>query len=229
MIRNFLVVMIGKFNYIGWLILILTFFSCNVVAQESSDVLFDFFTRLEQSEKEIDTIKVEFVQTVFFESTGEKQKIVGTVFLKKPNRIYITQQTSQEQRIYINEKTIMIYTPNEKQVIIDTWKNSVDRDFSPASIVNFGSSWREIKKTNSISLDEYDDNRIVIKIQSLKNNSFNAKIYIAKASMLTEKAVITSAGTKIELVFKNYIVNSELAVATFNFKAPNDVEIIKLY
>lgn len=229
MIRNFLVVMIGKFNYIGWLILILTFFSCNVVAQESSDVLFDFFTRLEQSEKEIDTIKVEFVQTVFFESTGEKQKIVGTVFLKKPNRIYITQQTSQEQRIYINEKTIMIYTPNEKQVIIDTWKNSVDRDFSPASIVNFGSSWREIKKTNSISLDEYDDNRIVIKIQSLKNNSFNAKIYIAKTSMLTEKAVITSAGTKIELVFKNYIVNSELAVATFNFKAPNDVEIIKLY
>jgi outer membrane lipoprotein carrier protein len=229
MIRNFLVVMVAKFSYIGQLILILTFFSCNVAAQESSDVLFDFFTRLEQSGKEINTIKVEFVQTIFFESTGEKQKIVGIVFLKKPNSIYIAQQTPQEQRIYINGKIITIYTPNERQVIIDTWKNSVDRDFSPASIVNFGSSWREIKKTNNITLDGYDDNYVVIKIQSLKNKSFNAKMYIAKTSMLPEKAVITSEGTKIELVFKNYILNPELAVATFNFKAPKNVEIIKLY
>ncbi|MDR1104147.1 MAG: outer membrane lipoprotein carrier protein LolA [Endomicrobium sp.] len=228
MIRNFLVVMSAKFSYIGRLILILTFFSCNAAAQEPNGVLFDFFTRLEQSGKKISTIKVEFVQTISFESTGEKQKIVGTVFWKKPGSIYITQQAPQEQRIYVDGKNITIYTPNERQVIIDTWKNSVDRDFSPASIVNFGSSWREIKKTNDITLDGYEDNCVVIKIQSLKNKSFSAKIYIAKTSMLPEKAVITSEGTKIELVFKNYIVNPELAVATFNFKAPNNVEIIKL-
>jgi chaperone LolA len=229
MIRNFLVVMAAKFSYIGWLILILTFFSSNVTSQELSGVLCDFFARLEQREKEINTIKVEFVQTIFFESTGEKQKIIGIVFLKKPNSIYITQQTPQEQKIYINGKTIIIYTPNERQAIVDTWKNSVDGYFYPVFIVNFGSSWREIKKTNNITLDGYDDNRVVIKIQSLKNKSFNANIYIAKTSMLPEKAVITSEGTKIELVFKNYIVNPELAVDTFNFNAPNDVEIIKLY
>jgi hypothetical protein len=53
-------------------------------------------------------------------------------------------------------------------------------------------------------------------------------MYIAKTSMLPEKAVITSEGTKIELVFKNYIVNPELALVTFNFKSPNNIEIIKL-
>jgi chaperone LolA len=228
MIRNFLVVMAAKFSYIGRLILILTFFSCNAVAQESNGILFDFFTKLEQSERKINTIKAEFVQTIFFESTGEKQKIVGTVLLKKPSSIYITQRTPQEQRIYINGKAITIYTPNERQVIIDTWKNSIDRDFSLAYIVNFGSTWREIKKTNNITLDGYDDNRVIIKIQSLKNKSFNAKIYITKTSMLPDKAVINSEGTKIEVVFKNYIVNPELAVGTFNFKSPNNVEIIKL-
>jgi outer membrane lipoprotein-sorting protein len=53
-------------------------------------------------------------------------------------------------------------------------------------------------------------------------------MYIAKTNMLPEKAVITSEGIKIELVFKNYIVNPKLAVATFNLKVPSNVEIIKL-
>ncbi|MDR2251691.1 MAG: outer-membrane lipoprotein carrier protein LolA [Endomicrobium sp.] len=231
MIGNFLVVLAAKFSYIGRLILILTFFSCNGMAQESNGILFDFFTKLEQSERKINTIKAEFVQTIFFESTGEKQKIVGTVFLKKPRSIRITQITpyqDQEQRIYIDGKTITIYTPNERQVIIDTWKNSIDRDFSLGYIVNFGSSWREMKKTNNITLNGYDDNRVIIEIQSLKNKSFNAKIYITKTNMLPDKAVINCEGTKIEVVFKNYIVNPELAIGTFNFKAPNNVEIIKL-
>lgn len=72
---------------------------------------------------------MEFVQTIFFESTGEKQKNIGTIFLKKPASIYIIQRAPQEQRIYINGKIITIYTPNERQVIIDIWKNSVDRSF----------------------------------------------------------------------------------------------------
>ncbi|MDR3196216.1 MAG: outer-membrane lipoprotein carrier protein LolA [Endomicrobium sp.] len=231
MIRNLSVVTAAKFkfSYVWHLILVLMFFSCNVLAQESNVVvLFDFLARLEQSDKKTNTIKAKFVQTVFFESTGEKQEIVGTVFLKKPDSIYITQRTPQEQRIYINGKTITVYTPNERQAVVDAWKNSVDSDFSPASIVGFGSSWRELKKANDISLEGYDDNHVIIKIQPFKNKNFNAKIYIEKESMRPDRAIVNSEGLKIEIVFKNYIVNSELSVNIFKFKAPNNVEIIKL-
>jgi outer membrane lipoprotein carrier protein len=204
------------------------FFSCNVLAKESNDILFDFLTRLEQSEKKTNTVKAEFVQTIFFGDTGEKQEIVGTVFLKKPDNIYITQKTPQEQRIYINAKTMTVYTPNDKQAIVDNWKNFFDGDFSPASIVGFGSSWKALKKDNDISLDGYDNNRVIIKISSIKDKNFNAMIYISKISMHPEKAIINSQGSKVEIVFKNYIVNPQLSLDIFKFKSPYDVEIIKL-
>jgi outer membrane lipoprotein carrier protein len=201
---------------------------CNVFAKESSDSLFNFLIRLEQNEKKINTVKADFVQTIFFEDTGEKQEIVGTVFLRKPDNIYITQRTPQEQRIYINAKTVTIYTPAEKQAIVDNWKNSFDGSFSPAAIVGFGSFWRELKKDNEISLGGYGENSIIIKVSSVKDKNFNAMIYISKISMNPKKAIINSQGLKLEIVFNNYFVNPKLSLDIFKFKYPDDVEVIKL-
>ncbi|MDR2437413.1 MAG: outer membrane lipoprotein carrier protein LolA [Endomicrobium sp.] len=203
-------------------------FSCNVLAKDSNDGLFDFLIKLEQSEKMTNIVKTEFVQTIFFEDTGEKQKINGTVFLKKPDSIYITQRTPQEQRIYINAKTIIIYTPDEKQAIVDSWKNSFDKDFSPADIINFGRSWRGLKKDYEIFLDGYDNNHVIIKIQGLKNKDFYVKMYFSKLNMHPEKAIVNSPGLNMEIVLKNYIINPTVSLDTFKFKSPNDVEVIKL-
>jgi outer membrane lipoprotein-sorting protein len=203
-------------------------FSCNVLAKESDDALLDFLIKLEQSEKEARIVKAEFVQTIFFGSTGEKQKIVGTVFLEKPNSIYITQQTPQEQRIYINSKIMTVYMPDEKQAIVNSWENSFDKDFSPADIINFGSSWRELKKDYEIFFDAYDNDCVIIKIQGLKNKNFYVKIYFSKLNMHPEKAIVNSPGLNVKIVLKNYIINPRVSSDTFKFKSPDDVEVIKL-
>ncbi|MDR1086650.1 MAG: outer-membrane lipoprotein carrier protein LolA [Endomicrobium sp.] len=230
MIKFLLLLLLTRLKLVrfGTSILFLTFCVYNIKAQEISGELSEFLLKLEQSDKKTNTIKADFVQTISFELTGEKQKIVGTVFLKKPNSLYINQRTPQEQRIYIDGKTITIYTPSESQAVTDTWKNSINEDFSPVLIVNFGSSWKDIRKTNNITLEGHDNNSVIIKIQPLKNKDVNAKIYISKASMLPEKAIINSAITKIEIVFKNYSLNPELSKDIFKLKISNNVEIIKL-
>jgi outer membrane lipoprotein-sorting protein len=206
----------------------LILFSCNVLAKESNDVLLDLLTKLEQSEKRISSAKAEFIQTIFFKDTGEKQEINGTVFFKKPDSIHIAQRTPQEQRIYINAKTIIVYTPNEKQAIVNSWKNSFDKDFSPAYIISFGSSWRKVEKDYGIFLDGYDNNCVIIKIQSLKNNDLYTKIYFSKLNMHPEKAIVNSPGLNVEILFKNYIINPDVSLDIFKFKSPDDVEIVKL-
>jgi chaperone LolA len=230
MIKFLLSLLITKFKLarFGIFILFLMFCVYNIKAQEISRELSQFLLKLEQSEKKINTIKADFVQTTSFELTGEKQKIVGTVFLKKPNSLYINQRTHQEQRIYIDGKTITIYTPSESQAVIDSWKNSINEDFSPVFIVNFGSSWKDIRKTSNITLEGHDNNSVIIKIQPLRNKDVNTKIYISKVSMLPEKAIINSEVTKIEIVFKNYSLNPELSKDIFKFKISNNIEIIKL-
>jgi outer membrane lipoprotein-sorting protein len=220
--------MVSKFSLFWKLILIFIFFSCNVWAKKSNDILLDFLIKLEQSEKKISIVKSEFVQAIFLKDRGEKQEIIGTVFLKKPDNVYITQKTPQEQRIYINAKIMIIYTPDEKQAIVDSWKNSFDGDLSPADIIGFGSSWRQLKKNYEIVLDEYDNNRVIIRIQALKNKDFNAKIYFSKLNMYPEKAIVNSTGLNVEIVFKNYITNPEVSLDIFKFKSPSDVEVIKL-
>ncbi|MDR2399175.1 MAG: outer-membrane lipoprotein carrier protein LolA [Endomicrobium sp.] len=231
MIKFLLSLLLTKFKLIrfGISIFFLMFCVCNIKAQEVSGELSEFLLKLEQSDKKTNTIKADFIQTISFERTGEKQKIVGTVLWGKPNSLYIDQRTPQEQRIYIDGKTITIYTPSESQAVIDSWRNSINEDFPSVFIVNFGSFWKDIRKTSNIILEGHDNNSVIIKIQPLKNKNMNAKIYISKASMLPEKAIIHSGITEIEIVFKNYSLNPELSKDIFKFKISNNVEIIKLY
>jgi chaperone LolA len=230
MIKFLLLLLFTKFKLVrfGISVLLLVFCVCNSVAQEVSGKLSEFFFKLEQSDKKTSTIKADFVQTVSFGLTGEKQKIVGTVFLKKPNSLYINQKTPQEQRIYINGKTITIYTPSERQAVIDAWRNSINEDFSPVSIVNFGNFWKDIRKTNNITFEGRDNSSVIIKIQPLKSKDMSAKIYISKVSMLPEKAIINSGITEVEIVFRNYSLNPGLSKDIFKFKIPSNVEVIKL-
>ncbi|GHT06814.1 hypothetical protein AGMMS49573_08380 [Endomicrobiia bacterium] len=75
----------------------------------------------------------------------------------------------QEQRIYINSKNITIYAPENRQAVICSWKNFIDGDFALAVFINFGSSWREIKRTNIISLGGENEKYVVIKVNPIEN------------------------------------------------------------
>lgn len=197
-------------------------------AQTLNDKLNVLLLDMEVADKKIHTLKAEYTQTVLFESTKEKQEIVGTLFLKKPNSIYISQKTPQEQEIYIDGRNIIIYTPDNGQALIDNWKNVIDGDFAPATIASFGSSWREVKKTNTMSFGGENENYIVIKIVSVQNKDWTLEIYVSRTTMYPGKAVLKSDGVKVEIIFKSYAVNPTLDKTIFKFNSPNGVEVIKL-
>lgn len=196
-------------------------------AYASQDKVLDLLLKMEESDKKISSLKVDFTQTLVFESTKEKQEIIGTIYLKKPDSIYINQKTSQEQQIYIDGKNITIYTPDNRQAVIDKWNNIIDEDFVPAIVVSFGSSWREMKKTSKINLIGENERYVVIKITSV-NKDWSLKIYVSKLTMLPGKAVVESDGTTIEIVFKSYTINPSLDKNMFKLNVMDDIEIIKL-
>jgi outer membrane lipoprotein-sorting protein len=194
----------------------------------SNDKLNTLLLKIEKIDKKIKTLKVDYMQTVVFEATKEEQITFGTLFFKKPDSIYINQKTPQIQKIYINDKNITVYTPDNKQVVIDKCENMIDWDFATANIINFGSSWRKIKKTNTISFDGEDKKYIVFKINPLeKNKEWYMKIYVSKANMCPEEAVVESSGVAVKIVFKNYAVDTVLDKNIFRLNIPNDVEVIK--
>ena len=199
-----------------------------VLAQIEDNSLSDILKKMEEAEKKINTLKADYTRSIFFESTKEKQEFAGTLFLKKPDSVYINQRTPQEQRIYIDGGNITIYVPENEQAVIDDWKNVIDKDFTPATIISFGSNWRKIKRTNVISFGGENEKYVVIKINPMKNEDWNIKIYVSKTTMYPGKAVIESDGVKSEIIFKSYILNPMLDKNIFKFNALAGVEIIKL-
>ncbi|OEG69604.1 hypothetical protein ATZ36_08515 [Candidatus Endomicrobiellum trichonymphae] len=196
-------------------------------AHSKDDNLNDILKKMEEAEKRIATIKADYIRSIFFESTKEKQEVSGTMFLKKPDSIYINQKVPQEQRIYISGKNITIYVPENKQAVIDSWKNFFDGDFALAVIINFGTSWREIKRTNIISFGGENEKYVVIKINPMEHKDWNIKIYVSKATMYPGKAVIESDGVRREIIFKSYTLNPALDKNMFKFNA-SGIEVIKL-
>ncbi|MDR0956386.1 MAG: outer membrane lipoprotein carrier protein LolA [Endomicrobium sp.] len=201
-------------------------FSLDFVCASQGKAL-DFLLKMEKTNNKIDSLRVDFTQTVLFESTKEEQKIVGVIYFKKPDSIYINQKTSQEQLIYINGKNVTIYTPDNKQAIIGKWNDIIGKDFVSAIVVNFGSSWRKIKKASKINLVGENERYAIIKITSV-NKNWSLKVCISKLTMLPCKAVAKSDGTTIEIIFKSYTINPSLDKNMFKLDTVDNIEIIKL-
>ncbi|GHT46104.1 hypothetical protein AGMMS49936_04490 [Endomicrobiia bacterium] len=219
----------SKLTFLAGLVILMEIFVFSLgFAQTSTDKLSSLLLKMEEADKKINTLKADYTRNVFFKSTKEKQEISGTIYLKKPGSIYIDQKTPLKQYIYIDGKNITTYTPDNEQAIIDKWKNVIDDDFTPVTIVSFGSSWREIKKTNKISFDGEDEKYIIVRVESFKNNGQTIKIYISKATMYPCKTVLESGGTKVEIIFKSYTVNPPLDKNIFKLNVSNEVEVIKL-
>jgi outer membrane lipoprotein-sorting protein len=212
------------------LIALFIFFSfiCNAFAQDLNNNLNILFSKIENVYKTINTLKVEYRENIIFESTNEKQQVSGTLFFYKPNNVYISQKTPKEQKIYIDDKEVAIYNLENSQVIIESWQNVFDGDFSVAAIINFGNNLNKMKKTNTISVSGENEKYIILKVVPIRREDLVLEIYISKTSMYPGKSILQSVSTKVETIFESYVVNSILDKKNFKLNVSNDVEVIRL-
>lgn len=205
--------------------LILTF-AINAPAQD--DKIDGILVKMEEADKKINAIEVDYTQEIFYSATNETQNITGNLKYKKPENIFIVQRTPQEQHIYIDGKKITIYTPENEQAVVDNWKNMLNGDFAPASLVSFGSSWKELKKENSINYIGEDEDNYIIELYPANKKDWTMQMYVSKNTLYPQKAVVTAPGLLVKVDLKNYKVNPNLKKDTFKFTPGKDVEVIKL-
>ncbi|MCL2144212.1 MAG: outer-membrane lipoprotein carrier protein LolA [Endomicrobia bacterium] len=207
---------------------VLTVFSMNAFAQTNEIKLNDVLAKMEAVDKKMDAAEITYTQEIFYSATKETQNITGNLKYKKPNSIFIVQKTPQEQRIYIDGKKITIYTPENSQAVVDNWKDVINGDFTPTSMVNFGSNWKTIRKDNSINYIGEDEKNHIIEIVPAQKNEWNMQLHVDKTTMLPAKAVVTAAGLVVNVNIGEYKVNRNIKKDVFKFTAPEGVEIIEL-
>ncbi|MCL2485568.1 MAG: outer membrane lipoprotein carrier protein LolA [Endomicrobia bacterium] len=206
----------------------ITCFCAAAFAQSGGNNLDYVLKNMEEADKKVNTLEVDYVQEVIYEFTNEKQKITGNLKYKKPSNIFVVQKTPQEQRIYIDGKKITMYTPENSQAIIDNWKNVVNGDFAPAAMVSFGSNWKNISKDNDISLIGEDENNYILLVAPKSKRDWNMKMFVSKKTFYPQKALVDSDGIIISVDLTSYKTNLDFKKDFFKFNAPEGVEIIKL-
>ncbi|MDR1695864.1 MAG: outer membrane lipoprotein carrier protein LolA [Endomicrobium sp.] len=202
--------------------------AASAFAQDGGKNLEDILKGMEESDKKINTLEVDYTQQVFYKTTNEKQTITGNLKYKKPSNIFIVQKTPQEQRIYIDGKKITVYTPENSQAVTDSWKNAVNGDFAPAAMVSFGSNRANISKDNDIILEGEEGGNYVLGVSPKAKKEWHMKIYVSKETLYPQKAVISADGLEINVDLTQYKTNLDFKKDLFKFKAPEGVEIIKL-
>jgi len=218
-----------KKTIIFFAVFFMSLFCANVFAQESGESkLNEILSKMEEVDKKVNTLEVNYTQEIVYSATNEKQHISGNLKHKKPNSIYIVQKTPQEQRIYIDGKKITIYTPENSQAVIDNWKNVINGDMAPASLVSFGSNWKTIKKDNIIKYAGEDEKNYILELSPAAKKDWTMQMYVSKDTYYPQKAVVTAAGVTVNVDLINYKINQEFKKDIFKFEAPSGVEVIKL-
>ncbi|MDR2192059.1 MAG: outer membrane lipoprotein carrier protein LolA [Endomicrobium sp.] len=203
-------------------------FSQNVFCQDNSQKLKDVLSKMEEADKNVKTFETDFSQEIFYSATSETQNIIGNLKYKKPDSIYIEQKTPQEQKIYIDGKKITVYTPENAQAIVDDWKNLLNGDFAPASIISFGGNWKDLSKNNVINYVGEDGESYIVEIYPSAKKDWTMQMSVSKISHYPYKAIITSAGLIIKVNLSNVKTNQNLKKDVFKFTPPDGVEVIKL-
>ncbi|AKL97956.1 LolA family protein [Endomicrobium proavitum] len=206
---------------------IMMFLIYPVFAQDA-DKTQGVISKMQENDAQVNTLEADFIQELLFTSTNEKQKISGNVKYLKPDNAVIVQKTPQEQRIYINGRKIIIYTPENFQALEDNYENVINANFSPAAIVNFGANYKNISKNNIVKYLSEDESSYVLEVYPKTNKDWSMKLFVSKENLRPSKAVVLSEGAQVTVEIKNYKINPELNKNLFKFKAPASVEVIKL-
>ncbi|MGE5314017.1 MAG: outer membrane lipoprotein chaperone LolA [Acidobacteriota bacterium] len=90
---------------------------------EPSEVL----ENVQKKYSDVNDAQAKFTQKVSFKYAKVEQSFNGTVKMKKGNRYRVE---SQQQTLVTDGKTVWLYTPSTKQVLIDSYKSD-PRAFSP--------------------------------------------------------------------------------------------------
>jgi outer membrane lipoprotein carrier protein len=188
----------------------------------------DLLQRMEEADRTVTAATFDFRQDIIYNLTKERQKNNGSVAFKKPNSLSVNQKTPLEQTIVTNGKKVWIYTPGYKQVLIDSWKKWTSSSMVPASLLNFGQNWGELRENYTFTYLGDENGEYLLLLAPKKKDRWQMKLWIEQKRFIPVRASLEGENITIETVIENYRINPPLDDALFNFQPPKDVEVLKM-
>jgi chaperone LolA len=217
----------SKMNLIKLLGTFVVIFSIGFLefAQKNDLTPKEVIEKLETRSKMMDDAVAKFQQKVKFGFSKIEQTFEGILIVKKPKKVRIE---SEHQTIVTDGITVWAYSPVNKQVIIDNYKedkNSISPD-------NFLLNLPKNYFTSILDREKYKgENAIVLKLIPKNERSLvkNVKVWVDEADWMIRKVEIVDLNeTETIYTIRSIKMNTGVRDALFSFSPPDDVEVVDL-
>ena len=202
---------------------LLILFSFCAAQDKTSLTAMDVVANVQATYSSLTDASAEFTQTVKFKYTKNEQRFVGTVQMKKGNRYRVA---SPQQTLVTDGKTVWVYSPVNKQVVIDAYKENA-QTFSPEKFI-FGLP----KNYSAVFVGDRTGDVVVLKLAPRAGaNAFikSLKVWIAEADWTAQRVEFVD-GNETQTIYtvRNFRKNPGLADALFVLEPPPGVEVVDL-
>lgn len=215
------------------LIVIMAVFLCTAASAVRSMELDELLENIEKSDKEIKSLKIDYVQEITMAYTDQAQRMIGRAFFVKPDNIRVEHIKPVDEIFVTNGKKVWFYNPGLNQLLVGKWKDMVRGGRAgmgglPRGLFDFSSSIGSLKDDYEMELlPEGEPDFYVIRLYPKAMAGYQIKLWISvedyfpmKTSIITEAAEIS---TNIISIEKNPKLNKKL----FKFKKPKGAEVME--
>ena len=198
-------------------------FSLCAAQDKASLAAMDVVANVQSTYSSLTDASAEFTQTTKFKYTKNEQRFTGTMQMKKGNRYRVE---SPQQTLVTDGKTVWVYSPVNKQVVIDAYKENA-QTFSPEKFI-FGLP----KNYSAVFIGDRTGDIVVLKLAPRPGtNAFmkSLKVWITEADWTVQRIEIVDANeTQTIYTIHNFRKNPGLADALFFLEPPQGVEVVDL-
>ncbi|OGS21390.1 MAG: hypothetical protein A2252_05405 [Elusimicrobia bacterium RIFOXYA2_FULL_39_19] len=229
-----------KIPVIALLVLLNTAF---VIAQEKITVD-SILEQMTQKEKNTETIELEFIQSVYFLVIKETNAMSGKIIFKRPGKINFqvfasTAVNEVKQTIVSNGDMLWIFNVQANQVYVDKWKNWKGIGYFMPGMYNPKGKTSDLKKYFNFTLIEETAESYKLLLKLKKNidmgpqlpikGAFDFNLWISKKDLNLIKSELINENVTVVTGIKSYKINEKYADDVFNFKIPQDAEVLRLF
>jgi len=194
-------------------------------AQDLGLTVDDVTEHMQETFARITTVRASFVQTVKFGFTNIEQTFEGTLAMRKPKKYRIE---SEHQTIVTDGKTVWLYSPVNRQVVIDHFKENTN-SVSPENFLT------TLPSTYFLSLLAREQaggrSLLLLRMVPKDDRSFiqSVKLWIDEKKWEVRKIQVVDANeTETTYVLKDMQTNVKLDDSLFEFSPPDSTETVDL-
>ena len=223
------------------------FFAFPLWAAPTAASLKEVVSALEKGYAGIQDVQADFSQKTTISAVNREQKGVGEVLLKRPasaTAMFRFNYAKPKQQIISNGKQVWFYTPENKQVVVNsvaamfadansialsylTGLGHVSRDFE----VSFAAEPQDKNGNYQLELTPKKASAVLAKLQLTVDDEAVEQLQktgeVKNVFPIVSSIVHDAGGNRTRIDYSRARVNKGVADGKFNFKIPEGVEVIK--